>query len=785
MTSTRQTWPCLSNDRTNRVVERARANVLIFVSLLLGLSIAVLMALNVVAQNGFVWSTQAPPMFLLAAMGYIYYWCKTGRPVRTIAVRFVVPLYALAWLAIFTVGGYQSHTFFIVLIYPVIIAAVFGRREAMWAGGVNSLGLIALMLANLTGLIGVAGSGVGAKDILIYTVAMLVAQSVITVCVSNMLMLYDRINDALSVEIRRNKRLARESQEATKRFEGFTSVASDWLWEIDTDGICTFVGGRFMATLVRDAESFVGQTGFDNIHFNKENRGQIIECVRNLASFRKVRGTLEDDDGKVFTLELSGRPILGEDGEYLGMRGVGVDITEKLQAESRINYLAAHDELTGLLNRASITDHLKRMEQTDDGAIMLMIDLDGFKGINDAYGHAAGDEVLREVSRRLTAELRANDLVGRLGGDEFVIVLPYKASTRDSIDRLCERLLDNLSQPFHFEQFELVLSGSIGIAYMPDDAATASELFVAADLALYAAKEGGRSRSECFDPELQVGMRRRVALEKGLRKAIQNGDLHVAYQPQYGLDGNTLIGFEALARWDHPEEGPIRPDIFIGVAETCGLISELERQILRRACSEAVKWPLSPHDGKPLRLAVNISAVQFNHGSITADVSEILAETGLDPSRLELEITESLLMQDTDKAIETLEALHALGVTVAVDDFGTGYSSLSYLQRFPLSRLKIDRSFVKDICVDEKGTSIANAVVQLGHGLGLTVIAEGVETEDQRSILINLGCDEVQGFLYSKPVTSAGALKIIVKAHKEAGRDVEQFMVDFNIKEAG
>lgn len=788
MTTARQSWPCLSAEQTDRVVEKVRSNVLIFISVLLGAAVVILMALDIYAEGGVVWHNQAVLASLLAGLVYLYRWCRLGRPVRQITQWFIGPLFALAWLLVVLTGGFHSYLFFTTLMYPVIVAAVLGRRESVVAGIINMVLLACTLGLNLTGWIGLASATIDGRQLISFAVGMFIAQSIITFCTANVLVLNERINRALSVEIRRSKRLAKEAQQITKRFEGFTSVSSDWLWEQDASGIYTFVGGRFMATLQREDASMIGRSMFDVVEFDSETREQLRNARSDLASFRNIRGKLKDADGRTYTLEISGRPMFDDDGAFVGMRGVGVDISEKLEAESRISYLAAHDELTGLLNRTSVTERLHSFERSGDPVIMLMVDLDGFKGINDAYGHAAGDAVLKDVAHRLKSELRTSDYVGRLGGDEFVILLPYNADHAGSeaaIERLSQRLIARLSEPFHFEQFELVLSGSIGTAKMPEDAVSAADLFVAADLALYAAKENGRSRSQRFDPELQTSMRRRAALEKDLRRAIKHDMLHVAFQPQYGLDGNTLIGFEALARWDHPEEGAIRPDIFIQVAETCGLISQLERLILRKSCLEAVKWPLSPHNGQPLRLAVNISAVQFNHGCLVDDVSEILAETGLHPSRLELEITESLLMSDTDRAIQTLEDLHGLGVTVAVDDFGTGYSSLSYLQRFPLSRLKIDRSFVKDMCVDGKGTSIANAVVQLGHGLGLIVIAEGVETTDQAALLSTMGCDEVQGYLYSKPVSAAGALNVIIQAHKASGRPFEPMMITSRDNDSG
>ena len=420
-------------------------------------------------------------------------------------------------------------------------------------------------------------------------------------------------------------------------------------------------------------------------------------------------------------------------------------------AEERVHYLAQHDVLSGALNRASFSDELARAAWRTDaggsGFAVLCVDLNRFKEVNDSLGHAAGDEVLRQVSHRLQALLRHGDQVARLGGDEFA-VLQTGVETPQDVVTLAQRVVESLAQPYHYDGHPVVSGGSVGAAIYGADGRQPDDLLRKADLALYRAKSdnSGFSFYEArLDQQLQE--RRRLASELG--QAIESGDLTLHYQPLYASDGVTLTGYEALARWQHPTRGAIAPSEFIPVAEETGLIEPLGRQLLRRACLEAATWP------EPLTVAVNLSPAQFRNDGIVRTVVDALGDSGLAPRRLELEITESLLMVDTERVVRVLHALSSLGVRIAMDDFGTGYSSLAYLWRFPFDKVKIDRAFTKGLAEDPKVNLIVRSIVSLAHALQIRVNAEGVETDGQLRALQKHGCDELQGFLLGRPQPSA------------------------------
>jgi diguanylate cyclase (GGDEF)-like protein/PAS domain S-box-containing protein len=439
--------------------------------------------------------------------------------------------------------------------------------------------------------------------------------------------------------------------------------------------------------------------------------------------------------------------IAGEDGAPQYLLNVLQDVTERKRAEARIAHMAHFDGLTDLPNRAAfnecLTATLERAAKEKDRFALLCIDLDRFKEINDVFGHAVGDTVLRQTAQRL-ADAAGEAFLARLGGDEFALIASGSTQPAGAA-ALAERLMGALAEEFAVEGDRLRVGLSIGIAVFPADGADASSLLANADAALYRAKTGGRGAIRFFEAEMDRRLRERRALVHDLQSAVERGDLIIHYQPQARLDGE-FTGFEALVRWKHPTRGLIAPDVFIPAAEESGLILAVGEWVLREACREAASWP------KPLNIAINLSPVQFRHGDLPGLVHAVLLETGLSPGRLELEITESVLIDDFARGVSILRRLKLLGVHIAMDDFGTGYSSLSNLQAFPFDRIKIDRSFIASLESNRQSATIVRAVIGLGRGLDLPVVAEGVETTDQMSFLSSEACDEVQGFLVGKPL---------------------------------
>ena len=425
--------------------------------------------------------------------------------------------------------------------------------------------------------------------------------------------------------------------------------------------------------------------------------------------------------------------------------------TELQVSEAQAHHLAFHDPLTGLPNRAFFVSRLESalMETRRDGRRIALhyLDLDRFKNVNDTLGHAAGDDLIRELGERLTSLLRSQDFVARLGGDEFAIVQGDVRSTQD-VTALCDRILRTVAHPFELLGTAAFVGVSIGVAVAPDSATDRAELVRKADIALYRAKSEGRNRFRVFSEEMDSFVRRRQEIEEDLREALAAGDqLKVFFQPIYFALTGKISGVEALLRWNHPQHGFVSPGNFISIAEESGLIHEIGDFVLREACLAGKRWPVR-------RIAVNVSAIQFRSSDFAAKVLGVIQETGLDPSRLELEITESVLLDSAQVVEPTFRALRAAGIRIALDDFGTGYSSLTYLQKFPVDKIKIDRSFVHSLDLEGASDAIVQAIVSLARAMNVAVTAEGVETETQRHALQGIGCDELQGFLLSGPLPS-------------------------------
>jgi diguanylate cyclase (GGDEF)-like protein len=431
-------------------------------------------------------------------------------------------------------------------------------------------------------------------------------------------------------------------------------------------------------------------------------------------------------------------------------RAIAEEHAAVVRAAGEVEHLAYHDVLTRLPNRALFMDRLiMALAQARRGVArpaVLFLDVDRFKEINDSLGHHAGDLVLSAVADRIRSHLRESDSVARFGGDEFTILLPSIVTGEDAA-RIADKLIQHIREPMYAGERELYVTASIGISVYPTDGDDAETLVMNADAAMYRAKEAGRDNYQLYARSMNDTAMERLGLENNLRKAMAQNELVVHYQPLIELDSGRIFGAEALVRWSHPERGLLLPADFLDLAEVTGLIIPIGSWVLRTACFDAKRWQGASR--RPLVLSVNLSARQFQHGSLAAEVADVLDESGLDPSLLHLEITENNAMKNPEETIRTLNELKRLGVLVALDDFGTGYSSLNYLKRFPVDVIKLDQSFVRDLATDSQDRAIASAIIHLAHDLGICVIAEGVESSEQLRILRRLRCDHMQGFLFA------------------------------------
>ena len=442
-----------------------------------------------------------------------------------------------------------------------------------------------------------------------------------------------------------------------------------------------------------------------------------------------------------------------------------IDITERKRAEAHVAHMAHHDGLTGLPNRVLLRlrmeEALARLRRTGKGVAMLCIDLDNFKSVNDTLGHPCGDHLLQRIAERIRGMIRDEDTAARLGGDEFAILQANIAEPAEVV-ALARRFLAEIGEPFDVMGHQVLIGASVGIALAPGDGDDADRVLKNADLALYRAKADGKGTFRFFEAEMDARAQTRRRLEMDLRKAMLAGALEVHYQPLVQLESGKVSALEALLRWPHPERGFVPPSEFIPIAEETGLIVSLGAHVLTQACSDACKWP------ENVKVAVNLSPVQFRTGNLFVAVKQALEQTGLSPKRLELEITETLLLEKADYVLATLHALRALGVGISMDDFGTGYSSLSYLRSFPFDKIKIDRSFVHDLGSNAEGQAIVGAILSLGSNLGITITAEGVETDAELACLQAAGCHEGQGYLFSKAQPQAEILKFLAKEAQQA-----------------
>lgn len=553
-------------------------------------------------------------------------------------------------------------------------------------------------------------------------------------------------------------------QESEIRFRSLAEMSTDWFWEQDEQFRFTQVSQGFKSA---DMAPNLGKTRWEQDIVAPgpqewERHRQLLERHESYSDFVYQ---MRDRHGLVRTISISGTPIFDAQSVFRGYRGVGSDISDRREAEQRIEYLAYHDALTGLPNRLLVQDRfnqaLAQAERAHHKVGLIYLDLDNFKNINDTLGHAAGDEFLKEVARRLRGCVRDSDTISRQGGDEFLLVLGELPDT-DVVATIVIKIMERLQMPMPLGGREVSASASIGAAIAPDDGRDFETLCKKADLAMYRSKESGRNASHFFDPTMDAEAGEQLLMRNGLRRALERGEFLLHYQPQYELISGRIISVEALIRWSHPELGLVAPGRFIGVAEESGLIVPMGDWVLRQACRQAVLWQQA---GLPaLTMAVNLSAIQFKRSNVELSVERALAESGLAPALLELELTESILIQNVENVLASVRRLKQLGVKLSIDDFGTGYSSLSYLKRLDIDKLKIDQSFVRDLAIDPDDATIVRAIIQMARNLNLQTIAEGVETEEMRDLLRSFGCDAAQGYLYSRPVPAQDIERLLRQA---------------------
>lgn len=541
----------------------------------------------------------------------------------------------------------------------------------------------------------------------------------------------------------------------------FEENEADWLWEIDPARRLRSVSPRFAFALGRSQTDVEGKPLLEMVAGRNWESGQFPASLHDLAERLKNRENFSNMLVQVFILgeerwwELSGTPMRDEQGRFTGFRGVGSDVTEQRKSSEKIAYLARYDTLTQLPNRLHLTEALgealRYAEQWRTRCALLMVDLDRFKAVNDSLGHMTGDKLLAQVSARLQSLMGENQMCGRLGGDEFAIVI-RDASATGVVRDLARRVIDRLSEPYQVEHHTLYVGASVGSAEGPRDGNSVEEMMRNADLALYRAKDMGGGEHCRFEPVLHASAEERRSLEASLRKALGRDEMVLHYQPVVDSHSENVVSFEALVRWNSAEHGFVSPGKFIPLAEDTRLIVPIGQWVMRKACQEARNWP------DHVKVNVNVSPEQLLEPAFHEDVVQALAESGLRPDRLEIEVTESIFLRDASVARNALEQVMALGCSVALDDFGTGYSSLGYLRKLRFSTIKVDRTFVQGAAQGSaESLAIINAVVAMAKSLKMTTTAEGVETSDEAELIRNLGCDKIQGFYFGRPMTADDA----------------------------
>ncbi|MEO7655040.1 MAG: EAL domain-containing protein, partial [Sphingomicrobium sp.] len=543
-------------------------------------------------------------------------------------------------------------------------------------------------------------------------------------------------------QLETNADVGTQSASASQLLLEYEQRGVGWLWQVDAENRVSYISSRMSALLGRPGAQLIG-------HSLPSLLGGHAELGRVLLEkepFNALEMELRTERGNRW-VSMAGDPIVDPAGRFEGFRGVGSDITEIRQTQERLTLLANIDVLSGLPNRGRVRqllgECLRSATVNNVPCAIMFLDLDGFKPVNDTYGHPKGDAVLRAVAKRLVNEVGADGHVGRMGGDEFAIVI-IDGQSRKRVEHLCESIIASISQPYQIDQTQIVIGVSLGCAFGPIDGATVDDLILKADLALYQAKDAGRGCARYFSSELQSEQEDRVRLGADLRTALPSNQFHLVYQPLISAKTQMLIGFEALLRWNHPKRGLVPPNTFIPVAEEMGLMPAIGQWVIEESCRAAASWP------EAISVALNISPKQICLTSLPNLVSEAIARHKISGNRLELEVTEGVFLGDNGSTLDVLKRLRSLGVGIALDDFGTGYSSIGYLNKAIFHKLKIDGSFVREAGTRSENVAIIQSIVQLAQSFRMTVTAEGVETAEDFERMRDLGCDTIQGYLFGR-----------------------------------
>jgi diguanylate cyclase (GGDEF)-like protein/PAS domain S-box-containing protein len=567
----------------------------------------------------------------------------------------------------------------------------------------------------------------------------------------------------------------RERTEALRLSEGrlqnLVSLSADWIWEQDAELRFTYVSESVEAATGYSPHQLIGRPHIARVDLHASPDAMAVwdSILDGRRPFRDFTYGFDRPDGVRCYVRISGEPVFDEAGHFKGYRGVGRDVTQDRLAEQKVQELARIDGLTGLPNRNMFLGELDRAivrgRRKGEPFAVYFIDLDRFKTVNDTLGHDAGDELLKTMAQRLRMALRESDLVARLGGDEFVVLVEGDANV-PSLTLVAQKLLAAIGEPMLLHGHRFHVTGSIGIGLFPSDGEDSATLLKHADAAMYLAKEKGKNNVQFYTAELARQAAREFELESALRQALLNDELLLYFQPKVHIAGGHMVGVEALLRWQHPTRGMVPPMDFIPLAEERGLIVPIGRWVIQAACQQIRDWRSTGLHAPAV--AVNLSARQFASDTLVDDIKTALAAHQVEPAYLAVELTESVLMSDPERASHVLRQLHQLGIRISIDDFGTGYSSLSYLKRFPARTVKIDRSFIAGLPGDRDDVAITEAVIAMAHSLGLIVVAEGVETAEQLDTLRRLRCDEAQGYLLGRPMPAAELANCLAPAELRA-----------------